>query len=305
MSFYEAPNPGFQQYGEGFAPSAPQQNFQPAPQPAGMSVAQAVAQPAPAGFSPAPATYEATQAPAPAPAPQPSYGGGGGGNGYGGGGSGYGGGNSYGGQRPNNGYGGGRPGGGGGRGGFQKPPLTQQQLDALRLPKMAVLTGNYNAQENIRPLVAEVVSMLKQAGYTIRVTAGKGFDDIAMQTAGQGAEIYLPCKFNDVQYTPHSTFNGDECKEFTRRHCPNFPAIPEKQQMWYYRNTRMVLGKNCTQPAQVSIIWSDDGVESPSTYGPKSGHAGHVAVLSRAQGIPVFNLNNPNAVQRLKQFLEG
>lgn len=179
-------------------------------------------------------------------------------------------------------------------------------MEALRLPKYAVLSGNYNAQDHLRPMVGEVVDMLKRAGYTIRTSSGKGFDDIALQTVGgHEAEIYLPCKFNDFNFTPFSTFNGDECKEFTRRHCPDFGSIPEKQQMWYYRNTRLVLGKNCTTPAQVSIIWSDDGVEGAANRTPKSGHAGHIAVLSRVLGIPVFNLGNPGAVQRLKQFLEG
>lgn len=307
MSDFYGNNQGYSSSGqEGFGQQQPPQQggFTPAPPPA--TVAQAIAgsggyqSPAPSGFSPAPASYEA-----PAPAPQQSgYGSGNGGNSYGssGGNPGYGGNNSY--QRPNN-NGGGFPRQGGNGGKFQgRPPLTPQQLEALRLPKAAVITGNYNAQENVRPLVQEAINMLRHFGYILRVSSGKGIDDMALQAAGAEAEIYLPFRFDNVPKA-HSTFNGDECKEFSRRHVPNWGSVPEKQHSFYHKTTRMVLGKNCKEPAQLTIIWSDDGVESAATSTPKSGHAGYAAILSRAINIPVFNLNNPNALQRLKQYLEG
>lgn len=282
-------------YSSGGAPAAP------APAPAGFSAA-------PAGFSEGFTPQAPAQAPAPAApayqAPAPSYQAPAPSSGYGGGGGGYGGGRPQGG-----GYGGGGGFGGGGNR-FQKPPLTPQQLEALVLPKAAVLTGNYNTEgrDHIPPMVQEVVALLRQHGYTIRVSQGKGFDDMAHQIAGRGAEVYLPWKFKDQQgnFIPaFSTFNGDECKEFTRRFVPEWGSINEKQQAFWFKTTRMVLGKNCKEPAQLTIIWSDDGVESVQTRGPKSQQAGLAAALSQAMKIPVFNLNNPGAVQRLKQYLEN
>lgn len=270
-------------FSEGFTPqAAPQQSYQPPQQPQ--------------------QSYNHAPAPAPTFSSQPS-------SGYSGGS-----GNSYGSGNGGSGYGGGRSGGFGGGGGggnrFQKPPLTPQQLEALVLPKAAVLTGNYNTdgKDHIPPMVQEVVALLKQHGYIIRVSQGKGFDDMANQIVGRGAEVYLPWKFKDQQGNfiyAHSTFNGDECKEFTRRFVPEWGAVNEKQQAFWFKTTRMVLGKNCKEPAQLTIIWSDDGVESVQTRGPKSQQAGLAAALSQAMKIPVFNLNNPGAVQRLKQYLES
>lgn len=293
-------------------PQAPQAS---APAPAGFSAA-------PAGFSegftpqaplPAPQQpayqgqgYAQSPAPSQAPAPAPAASGYGGNSAYGSGSSG---GYSGAGGR-SGGFGGGGGGGRGGfnGGGFQKPPLTQAELDALVLPKAAAITGNYNAPEQVIPLIQEAVQLLRQHGYKIRISQGKGFDDYVGRVVGPSGELYLPWKFknDNGSFVPaFSTFNGDECKEFTRRYVPDWGAINEKQQAFWFKVTRMVLGKNCREPAQLSIIWSEDGVESPQTRTPKSGQAGLAAALSRAMNIPVFNLNNPNALQRLKQYLEG
>lgn len=237
--------------------------------------------------------------------------GGNGGGGYGGGGRDSGGG--YGGGGTGGGYGGGnRSGGrgnwgGGGRaagGNFNKAPLTPEQLAALKFPKSACFGGNFNAPEQLIPVIRECADLLKQHGFTIRVSAMDGFEKMTYDTI-QGAEVYLPWKdFNKIQ-NAFSTFNPDECKEFAKRTMPDWSAVKETHQSFFAKNVRLVLGKNAKQPCQISIIWSDDGVEGPQTRTQRSGHAGHIAAISHAMNIPVINLNNPNAVQRLRKFLEG
>lgn len=311
--------PGFEEkpnsFSEGSFAQQPTQPSYPAP---------AAAAPTPGYGAPAP-SYQPQAPAAPAPvAPAPAYGGGdsggyaapsggysnGGGSGSGGYGgqrnNSYGGGGNGGGNRYGGGGGGGfnRGGGGGGRGRFPPEP-TPEELEAMKLPRAAVLMGNYNANEAIMPLIQEVMGVLRRNGYITRVSCSKGFEEMAYNAAGRDGEVYLPFKGFEGKTEGFSTFSDAVSKEFAKRFLPEWNTIKESHQTFYSKNARLVLGKGCKSPAQVVIIWSDDGVEGPANRTQKSGHAGHVAAIAHAMKIPVFNLNNPGAVQRLTQFIEG
>lgn len=222
-----------------------------------------------------------------------NYGGGGGGGGYGGGGGGYRGGNGGGGFK------------GGGGGGFQKKPMTPEQLAALVLPKNGIiLSGNFDAPENIMPAIRELGEIILNAGYAIRASSMNGFDKMVMQAFPQ-AEFHIPWKgFGDCQ-NPKSSFDSEQCKEFAKRYLPEWNNIKETQQPFWGKNSRLVMGKNLDSLARAAVIWSNDGVEGSSNRSQRSGQAGHIAALCEACGIPVININNPNAAQRLRNLIEG
>lgn len=174
----------------------------------------------------------------------------------------------------------------------------------MKLPKMAVFSGNQNPPEQLRETVRRLGQLLTEHGFTIRTGCMDGMEKMVMETL-PSVELHIPWKgFNQIQQA-HSTFNTDEVKEFTKRYLPDWGTIKEVIQAFYCKDTRLVLGKNLKEPAQVSIIWSEDGIESPAVRTSRSGHAGMIATLSRAMSIPVFNLNNPDAETRLRQFLQG
>lgn len=202
-----------------------------------------------------------------------------------------------------------RNGGGGGGGGNwknrqQPKPLTPEELEKLKLPKTAVITGNGRAPDQLKPLIAEAGNILAHHGYTIRASCMDGFDKMVMETI-PGVELHIPWKnFNQVQGEA-SYFSNDECKEFAKRYLPEWSNIKEVQQSFYAKNVRLILGKYLKQPCQIVIIWSEDGCEGPATRTMQSGQAGHVAAIAKAMNIPVINLSNPNAIPRLRQFLES
>lgn len=232
---------------------------------------------------------------------------GGGSGGYSsGGGGGYGSGGGY---NRGGGSGGFNRGGGGGfnRGGgnrFQKAPLTPEQLAALQLPKTAVMAGNFRAPEQLVPVIREMADLLKQNGFTIRTGGMEGFDQLVADNV-PGCEFHIPWNnFNKIENAT-STFNTDECKEYAKRYLPDWGNLKESHQAFFAKNARLVLGKQVKQPCQIAIVWSEDGVEGPANRTAHSQHAGHIAAICRAMYIPVINISNPNAVQRLRQFLEG
>ncbi len=205
-------------------------------------------------------------------------------------------------QSNNRGYGGGA--GGGGWKGKQQKQLTPEELANLKLPKSVAITGNARAPDSLRPIIAEIAAILRQHNMVIRASGMDGFDRMVLD-AVPDAEIHLPWKdFGQIQNAA-STYNSDECKEYAKRFLPEWSNIKDSQQAFYCKNVRLVLGRYLKQPCQITIIWSEDGCEGPTTRGPQSGQAGHIAALSKAMNIPVINISNPNAVSRLRQFLES
>lgn len=218
------------------------------------------------------------------------YGGQGGGGWKGGGGGGW--------------KGGGGGGGFGGKGGFQRPQLTPEQLAAMPLPKSAIIDGNGRAPDQLVPVIREIADLLKQHGFAIRTGGMDGVGKMVMDNV-PGVELHIPWKnFGNIS-DPTSYYSGPECEEFSKRYLPGWDELKDSQKGFFKKNPRLVLGKQLKQPCQIAIIWSDDGVEGPSNRGQYSQQAGHIAALCHAMRIPVININNPDAVQRLRRFLEN
>lgn len=291
MSDYYTPSsrPGFEEakvsYDGGF-PSQPQQNnYQPPSQ-------QSYGQPAQQ-----PNSYQSPQNQSYSQGQTPQYSSNGNNYQSGNSGSGYGGGNSH------NGYGGGNR-GGFNKGGFGPKKLSQQELEALVLPKAVAVSGNKGMPEQFMPILMRMCGLLKQHGFVIRTGWSEGTEQM-LAKAMHDCELYTPWKLKEGPQNVFSSWASDESKEFAKRFCPEWGTLKDHMQAVYSKNARLVLGKKVNSPCQLTIIWSEDGVEGNSTRTPRSGHAGHIASMSRAMSIPVININNPDAEQRLIKFLEG
>ena len=53
------------------------------------------------------------------------------------------------------------------------------------------------------------------------------------------------------------------------------------------------------------ICWTPDGCESHLTRSIKTGGTGTAIAIASTNGIPVFNLKNADAIDRLHQFLKS
>jgi Na+/H+-dicarboxylate symporter len=63
------------------------------------------------------------------------------------------------------------------------------------------------------------------------------------------------------------------------------------------------LGKDLKSPTQLLIIWSEDGAETARERTAKTGLTGVALSIAADLHIPVFNLQRPDAEQRLMQYL--
>ena len=242
---------------------------------------------------------------------QSSYGGGGGynkGN--------YGGGNSYGGGGYNKGnysnnkggynkggYGGNSGGSNGAKPTFQRREYTEEDIRTARFPMSVVISGNENLPEAPAMIIARIVPMFEKFGFTIRSGGLNGTDEMVEKVSSK-VELHLPFKgFNKKEST--SQFSNEICKEFARRVEPNIDDLSKIPKAILEKNPRLLFGRYLTVPAQLVIVWSPDGCERSHEVTPRSGNAGHIVKLATSSGIPVINLNRPDAEQRIMVYLEN
>ena len=230
---------------------------------------------------------------------QNSYGGGGGynkgGNSYGGGGYNKGG---YGGN--NGGY---NKGSYGGKPTFQRREYTEEDIRNAKFPMAVVISGNENLPEQPAMIIARIVPLFEKLGFTIRSGGLNGTDEMVEKVASK-TELHLPFKgFNKKEST--SQFSNEICKEFARRVDPNIDDLSKVPKAILEKNPRLLFGRYLTAPVQLAIVWSPDGCERYHETTSRSGNAGHIVKLATSSGIPVINLNRPDAEQRIMTYLES
>ena len=231
------------------------------------------------------------------PAAEQGYGGGGGGGGGGGYRQGGGGGGGY------------RPGGGGGGGGgnrFQQKPKTwtPDELQNAHFPVSVAIMGNENPSDQINMVSANIIRNLEQYKITVRVTPIRGLSK-HLQSIAKNPEIHIPFRNFDNIENPGSYFTTEYCAALSKRFFPDIEKLPMVIKSIYNTNPRLVFGKNLDKPVQLAIIWSEDGCETPSEITLRSGYAGHVLKLCASAGIPVINMQKPDAESRVLKFLES
>lgn len=220
------------------------------------------------------------------------------GGGYSNGGNRSGYGNSGGGSRP--------PYSGGGQGGgnrFAPKKLTEQELADYKLYKVVTITGEKGMPEG---RVADLIKVLRQAqefDFTIRSTPLSELEETVARNANPKLfEYVLPFKgFNEIE--SKFTYTPDEAKELAKRSHPAYGGLKPFPQTICATKVRLVLGKDLRSPAQLLIIWTQDGAESIRDCTPQTGLTRVALDLACQLRIPVINLQRPDSAERILSFL--
>lgn len=216
-------------------------------------------------------------------------------------------GNGYNGYKKNYGGGGDNYAGGGGNN-FQNKTqqkgrqYTPEDLKNASLPLTAVFTGEEHVPDHIAQTCIRLARAFEAKGFKVRSGGLRGFDEI-VERAVFGAELHLPFKnFNKKQ--GESYYTNEMCMELARRFKPDIDQLPDPVKSFYAKNPRMIYGRYLNTPAQIVIIWTEDGCEHPNEITQKSGSTGHVLKMAYHSGINIINLQRPDAEQRIKSYLE-
>jgi hypothetical protein len=156
--------------------------------------------------------------------------------------------------------------------------------------------------DNIIEKAKEAASILNEAGFTLRTDTVSAISKI-FELIVTRKEEFLPWNdFNDKK--SKFAFNTQSSKILAKMFSPKFDELKKPVQAFQARNARSVLGQNVKSPIHLAILWSPDGAQNIKERTPKSSFISHPLALVSTLRIPVFNLERPDAIQNLKEYLK-
>ena len=84
---------------------------------------------------------------------------------------------------------------------------------------------------------------------------------------------------------------------------PAYRFLPQWMKELHLRNVFQVLGSNLDHPTEFLLCWTPDGAETTKATSKKTGGTGTAIRCADKFGVPVFNLQRPDAIARLEQYL--
>lgn len=124
--------------------------------------------------------------------------------------------------------------------------------------------------------------------------------EVAKQ-AGDNSEYYLPwLGFNDAE-SPFTCTNG--VVDLAGKLIPKFSDVPDNIKKIRAVPISMCGGVFLNSNARFMITWTKDGAENIGGFTKETGFNRDSIRIAQIYGIPVFNLCNPNAMDKLKATL--
>lgn len=162
--------------------------------------------------------------------------------------------------------------------------------------------GSRKTPVQILDRMTAAAGRLARAGYTLRSGGADGADKAFELGAGVHSQVYLPwAGFNgskSMLYPPSA-----EAFDIAAGLHPAWGRLSPAARKLMARNTHQILGGDCRTPARFVVCWTPDGCESEAERGPNTGGTGQAIALASRNGIPVFNLANADAGERLLRFV--
>lgn len=166
--------------------------------------------------------------------------------------------------------------------------------------------GSRNTPKEYLTLIEEIAFYLLSLNYTLRSGHAEGadsaFENIYSMYNGD-REIWIPWK-NFRDHTGIGYFPNEKHFNLGPSIHPAWDRLPRYAKYLHARNVGQILGKDCNTPVEFVVCYTNDGCESDLTRTSKTGGTGTAISLASKNNIPVFNLKNPDAVDRLNNFLK-
>jgi len=162
--------------------------------------------------------------------------------------------------------------------------------------------GNPDTPADVLATMETMALRLSDLGYTLRST-GDGPAADAFEKNAHEKEVHLPWKmFNkkDSQFCRNSPDAGEMVRPFHSAFDTMKPAV----QAIIARNAHVILGKDLRSPVRFVVCWTADGLETAKDRTAKSGYSGIPIALAASLKIPIFNLKNADAMERLARQID-
>lgn len=158
--------------------------------------------------------------------------------------------------------------------------------------------GSRQTPEPVFKQMVDIAKHLNAMGYRLRSGGADGADTAFEIGAGVNKDIFLPWRgFNNNLSTLYEI--SSEALDLASTIHPIFDHLKPAVQRLHARNTYQVLGGNLNSPSAFLVCYTPCGSEHENTISNKTGGTGTAIKLASRKNIPIFNLHNTDAVQRL------
>lgn len=157
--------------------------------------------------------------------------------------------------------------------------------------------GSRSTPPDILVFMEKIAKRLSKLGFILRSGGADGADSAFEKTAIL-KEIYLPWenfRGNKSIYTEPKYQAYSIAKEIH----PAWNRLNSTAQKLMARNSHQILGIDLKTPCHFVVCWTPDGCETKETRAIKTGGTGQAIELANINNIPVFNLKNDDAMDRL------
>lgn len=163
--------------------------------------------------------------------------------------------------------------------------------------------GSRETPPDILELMTNIAKELYDLDFTLYSGAADGADTAFYLGSNDENKIYVPWEnfnnFHERQYLPITA-------AFTIASLlhPAWNSLSYPAQKLMARNCHQILREDLASPVKFVICWTKDGAETSKQRSSKTGGTGQAIDLASRMGIPVINLANHNAMDRLNDLLQ-
>jgi len=165
--------------------------------------------------------------------------------------------------------------------------------------------GSRQTPPDVLQYMKEVAKRLAKRGFLLRSGAADGADaafELGCDQVNGAKEIWLPWHgFND--HVDTGFYPTREHEAIAASLHPVWGRLGPGPKKLHARNIGQVLGMTLDVPVSFVACWTPDGCESHQTRGRDTGGTGMAISIASTRGIPVFNLFNDGARERLAEFV--
>lgn len=166
--------------------------------------------------------------------------------------------------------------------------------------KAYAANGDKNTPEEMIETMTKLAKELDDMGFTLRTNGGLVVGT-TFENASTRKEIYLPWKkFNDKVGYMHKV--SPAAIELAIRFFSKLADMKDYMKNIVGSNSHMMLGENLRDPVKFLVVWTPDGVEDGTKVTAKTGYTSNCIKIATASKIPVFNLQNGGAYNRIIEF---
>ena len=163
--------------------------------------------------------------------------------------------------------------------------------------------GSRRTPTDIQQRMTKSAVCLDLLGYRLR-SGGADGADTAFELGATHKDIFLPwpgfnrrvCEFVPI---PSEAF------VIAKRFHPAYGLLPNSVKNLMARNVMQILGADLETPSAFVLCWTPDGIEHGKDRTSKSGGTGQAISIASSMNIPIFNMKQPDALKRLKRFLDS